>query len=182
MAHRSPTIFPNIMANTNTSSENSTAVRTVIISSLLLAGAFIALFFLENKLTGLLGKYADEATIGLMLLILWLVVSSGIRSINSLSKGIAAWKLLLAGVLTAGVSAILYSAFLVVFPRVSKSPAFAEVAGASGGMILLLTGLAFVISLIAIINVRVKNKMLGNLLEFLIIGGCIFGFVYFASR
>ena len=166
----------------NTDSHNSIAVRTVVISSLLLAGIFIALFFLENKLGNLLGKYADEATIGLMLLMLWLVVGSGIRSVNSLSKSIPAWKLLLSGIAIAGMSAILYSAFLIVFPKVAKSPAFTEVAGASGGMILLLMGIAFIISLIAIVNVRVKNKMLGNVLEFLIIGGCIGGFVYFATR
>lgn len=164
------------------STENSIAVRTVIISSLLLAGIFIALFFLESKLAELLGRYADEAATGLMLLALWLVVGSGIRSIHSLSKKIPAWKLLLSGIVTAGVAAILYSAFLVVYPKAAKSPAPTGMAGASGGLVLLLVVLAFVISLIAIINLRVKNKALGNVLEFLIIGGCIGGFVYFATR
>jgi hypothetical protein len=170
------------MPTTNSSGANSVVTRTVIISSVILTGIFIILFFLEDNLAGIFGKYAGEVVTGLMLLALWIVVSSAVRSVNNLVKNIPGWKMLLTGVATAAVSAVLYTAFLLVFPRVSKSSNALEVAGISGGMILLLGVLGFIISLIALVNVRVKNRMLGNVLEFLIIGGAIALFLYFVNR
>jgi hypothetical protein len=169
-------------SNSSASSKNSVVARTVILSAVILTGLYIIAFFLEDNLAKWFGKYAVEVVTGLMLLALWLVVSSAIRSINSLAKGIETWKLLAAGLMTAFVSAILYAAFLLIFPRVSKSPNAIELAGASGGMILLLTGIGFIVSLIALINTRVRNRSLGNLLELLVIGGAIFGFIYFVNK
>ncbi len=163
-------------------SENSVVTRSIIIAAVLLAGIFTVLFFLEDNLAKIFGKYADEAVIGLMLLALWLVVSSTVRSVNSLAKGVAGWKLLLAGVLTAGVSGILYNAFLLLFPRISKSDNGFEVASASGVLILLLAALGFLISIVALVNIRVRNRMLAHVLEFVIIAGSIFGFVYLISK
>ena len=170
------------MASSNSSTENSVIARAVIMASMLLGGLFIAVMFFQGGFSKILGKYSDEAVTGLMLLAMWLVVSSTVRTINRLAKRAAAWKLLLSGVLIALVATVLMSAFIIVFPDVAKSENMDEVAGATGTMILLNLALAFVISLIAVINLRVANKMLGNVLEFLIIGGGILAFVYFASR
>jgi hypothetical protein len=170
------------MASKNTSAENSVIARTVIMASMLLGGLFIAVMFFQNGFSKIFGKYADEAVIGLMLLALWLVVSSSVRTINRLAGRAAAWKLVLGGVLITLISTILMSAFMIVFPNVAKSENMQDVAGATGTIILLNLALAVVISLIAVINLRVANKMLGNLLEILIIGACLLAFVYFATR
>lgn len=170
------------MAAKNSSTENSVVARAVILASLLLGGLFIAVMFFENGFSKIFGQYADEAVIGVMLLVLWLIVSSTARSIDRLAKGVAAWKLLLGGILIALVGSVLMSAFMIVFPEVAKSENMHEVVGATGGMILLNSALAFLISLIVLINLRVQNKMLGNVLEFLIIGACILGFLYVATR
>lgn len=169
-------------AEHRTNVENITITRTVIISSLLLTGLFIFLFFMEGHLANIFHSYAGEAATGLMLLSLWLVVGSSIRTVYSLQKNTPSWKLLLTGILTAATSGLLYAAFLIVYPQVAKSPRAIEVAGASGLMLLLLTSLAFVISLIAIIHLRVKNKTLGTALEFIIMVGSILLFVYFINR
>ncbi|MBI5916423.1 MAG: hypothetical protein HY842_13685 [Bacteroidetes bacterium] len=170
------------MAYTSTSSVNSVLIRAVIMAFFLLAGIFIGLLFFEDNLSKIFGNYSDEAIIGGMLLAIWLVVSSTLRSVNNLAKAIPAWKLVLGGTLTGFIGSVLTVAFLLLFPNVAKSQNMTEVTGATGGLILMMTAVAFVISLISIINIRVKNRQLGNLLEILIIGGCIAGFVYFATR
>jgi hypothetical protein len=117
-----------------------------------------------------------------MLLGLWLVVSSTVRSVNSLAKTIATWKLLLGGLLVGAVSAVLTTAFMLVFPKVAKSQNMAEVTGATGGLILLMAALAFIISLIVVINLRVKSRAFGNFLELLIIGCIIASMVWWATK
>jgi hypothetical protein len=165
-----------------TNVENSTVTRTIIVASFMLTGLFIFLFFMEAHLGKIFGKYAGEVTTGLMLLSLWLVVGSSIRTVYNLKKSTPGWKLLLAGILTAATSGLLYAAFLIIYPKVAKSPRAIEVAGASGMMLLLLTSIAFVVSLIAIIHLRVKNKTASNVLEFIIMVGSILLFVYFINR
>ena len=162
--------------------ENSVLARSVIIACVILTTIFILLLFVQDNLTALLGRYADEDTVGMMLLALWLVVGSTVRSMNTLSGSLAAWKLLLGGVLVGGISGILTTAFLFLFPDIAKSQNMAEVTGAAGGLILILSLLAFVISMIVVVNIRVRNRSLGNLLEVLIIGGVIVGLVWYASR
>lgn len=170
------------MASSASSAHNSIIARSVILGSMLLGGLFIVLMFFQAGFSKVFGKYADEAVIGLMLLVLWLVVSSTIRTINSLAKKVAAWKLLLSGVLIALVATVLVAAFMIVFPEVAKSENMTDVAGATGTMILLNSALALVISLTVVINLRVTNKTTGKFLEILIIGGCILAFIYFVSR
>lgn len=162
--------------------ENSVLTRSIIFGSVVLTGIFIALLFFQNKLIGFFGKYADEATIGLMLLGLWLVVSSTVRSVHNLAKGIQTWKLLLGGIVVGLVSSILTTAFLVMFPVIAKSQNMEEVTGATGAMILVMTAISFIISMISIINLRVKSRQFGNLLEVLIISAVIAGLVWWATK
>lgn len=164
------------------SAQNSIIARSVILGSMLLGGLFIALMFFQAGFSKVFGKYADEAVIGLMLLALWLVVGSTIRTIHKLAKKAHTLKLLLSGVLIAVIASILVSAFMIVFPEVAKSENMGEVAGATGTMILLNAALAFVISLIAVINLRVANKTTGKFFEILVIAGVIIVFIYLASR
>ncbi len=165
-----------------TNAENSMVTRTIIVSSFLLTGLFIFLFFMESYLAKIFHQYAGEVTTGLMLLSLWLVVGSAIRTVYNLKKSTPGWKLLLTGILTAATSGLLYAAFLIIYPQVAKSPRAIEVTGASGLLLLLLTSIALVVSLIAIIHIRVKNKTLSKVLEFIIMVGSILLFVYFINR
>ncbi|MBK9015002.1 MAG: hypothetical protein IPM82_13525 [Saprospiraceae bacterium] len=162
--------------------ENSVLARSVIIACVILTAIFIALLFFQNNLARFFGQYADEATIGLMLMALWLVVSSTIRSLNNLVKGMETWKLLLGGLLIGLLSSLLTTAYLIVFPDVAKSQNTSEVTGATGGLILVISAIAFIISMISVINMRVRSRTLGNILELLIIGGAIAGLVWFATK
>ena len=162
--------------------ENSVLTRTVIIACVILSAIFILLLFIQDNLAKVFGHYGDEATIGLMLLGLWLVVSSSIRSMNNLAKTVETWKLLLGGMLIGLISAVLTTAFLILFPGIAKSQNMQEVTGATGAMILVMAGIAFVVSLISVVNLRVRSRSLGNLLEILIVGAVIAGLIWWGSR
>ncbi len=162
--------------------KHSVLIRTIGISGFVLAGIFIALLFFQDNLAKIFGGYADEATIGLMLVGLWLVVSSGVRTAVNHAKGLETWKLILGGMVTGLIGALLTTAFLVMFPKVAKSQNMAEVTGATGGLILATTLIAFIITLFVVVNIRVKSRALGNLLEFLIIGATIAGLVWYATK
>lgn len=162
--------------------ENSIVTRAVIIASFILTGIFIVLLFFQDNLTGIFGRYADESTIGLMLFGLWIMVTSTVRSVNNLAKGVSAWKLITVGLMIGLVSAVLTTAFLLIFPTVAKSQNMAEVTGATGAMILVIAALALVIALISIVNLRVKSRALGNFLELLIIGALIAIAIWWATK
>ncbi len=162
--------------------ENSILARTIMIASFVLTGIFIVLLFLQDNLAKLFGNYADETTIGLMLIGLWLVVTSAIRTITNHAKNMQSWRLIMGGLLTGLVSSVLTTAFLIMFPKVAKSQNMAEVTGATGGLIFMMTLIAFIITLIVVVNIRVRSRMMGNLLEVLIIGATIAGLVWWATK
>ena len=162
--------------------ENSVLARAVILAALLLGGLFVGLLFLENNLSKIFGKYASEAVTGLMLLSLWLVTVSALRAVHRLAKDVPNWKLLLSGTLTGLIGTVLTVAFLTAFPDISKSDNMQQVAGAAGALILLMTAMAFISSVLALIRLRMKNKPLGKVLELLIVVACFLGFLYLVLR
>lgn len=169
------------MANTTTD-KKKIALTTILMSGIILAALFIVLYFLEDKLGGLLGNFSGKVIIGLMLFVMWITVGSAVRTINRHKRSTPFFTLLLSGVATAALGSALFTAFLYIFPKISKAQDAFEVAGASGGIILVMSGLGFIATLLAIINARVESKFLGNLLELLVIGACIAGFLYVSTK
>lgn len=148
--------------------------RTILLSAVLLAGIFIGLFFLEGKLTQLFGKQVDNVQTGIMLFALWLIVSSGIRSIDRLRRNIAAWKLILAGFLITFIGVIFYTAFLILYPQIAKTGDLGEVADATKGLIIFFSSISLFLAIITVINLRIRNRLFGNILEVLLIVGGIY--------
>lgn len=167
---------------TQPSAQNSVLARSVIISCFMLTAILLSCLFLQDNFEKYLGKYADETVTGLMLVALWLVVSSMVRSVNGLTKSLPAWKLILGGVLTGLFSSILTLAFLIVFPQVAVSQNMGEVVNVSAGMIGFMTALSFIVSLISVINLRIPNRSVSSALEVLLIAGCIFFVIYLINR
>ncbi|MAT55394.1 MAG: hypothetical protein CMN32_13020 [Saprospirales bacterium] len=158
--------------------ENSIIARSVVLSSLLLTGLFIAFTFLEKPLKKLAGNYADELVVGLMLLSLWLVVSGSVRSMHSLRKKMPLLKLVLGGVLIALVATVLYTGFLIFYPMVSRQGEAASMMGATLVLTGLFTGAGFVISIIALIQLKVKNRTLAGIIEFALLLLGLILFIY----
>jgi threonine/homoserine/homoserine lactone efflux protein len=92
-------------------------------------------------------------------------------------------KLLLSGVAIAIFASLVFSFFLSVYPQ------FRPVVKGSNDLLhstgISLTAFAilgFIVSLIGLINAKVKNKHLGNFLELLVIVSAAAFFIYFATR
>ena len=167
------------MANTT---KRKTVLSTIIISSVILCTLLIVLYFLESTFTNFFGSLGGKVIVGLMLFVMWITVGSAVRTANRHNRSASFFTLLLTGVATAAIGSTLFTAFLYIFPRVSKATDAFEIAGASGGMILMMSGLGLIASILAIINARVESKFLGNLLELLVIGACVAGFLYFTTK
>ncbi len=163
-------------------SENSVLLRSIIISSIILGGLFIGIFFLEDNLVNYVGRHGGNVATGLKLLSLWLVVSATVRSILSLEKKIPGWKLLLGGVALAVLSVLLCTFFLSLYPQYSKVAGIENPFKSAGASIMVFSALGFITSLMAVINARVRNRHLGNLLELLVLIAAAGLFIYFVTR
>ena len=142
---------------------NSIFVRTVGIGAFILTLLFIVLFFLEGKLVDIFPKQGTHIKTALMLFALWAVVNSSVRSLNRLSGAMKGWQLLVSGILIPVFSSWLYYIFLWAYPLITKTEK--DLSSISINWLLFAAALGFVISLIVMINIRIKSKFLGNLLE-----------------
>jgi uncharacterized protein YacL len=113
----------------------------------------------------------------LSLLIFWLVVTASLRSLNRLAEGISGIKLLLSGVAIA-ILGTLFSQFILQLLTWFEEPWAPEpnyrtfLFYGAGGLIA---------SVISLINLRVKDKTVGNVLEFIFIIVVALLFFYFAN-
>jgi len=165
------------MKESNIYEDRSVAQRTAIFGIFILLALFIAIFFTTNWLTETLPKWHLAALTSLRLFAIWLIITSILRSISSLRKGIHGSWLLLAGTLTTGVSLVFYWIFLFALReiRLEKVDAYNSF---SWERIAFFTGIGLLVSMLTLINLRIKNRTLGNLLEVLLIGGVITAIVY----
>lgn len=155
-------------------------LRVSILSAIMLAGIFVLLFFLEDRFYGFSQRFGSEIQLGLMLFALWLFVSSGIRSVHRKEPKVPFHSLLLTGMLVAVGAAVLYLGFLAIFPAIAQTGNGSELINSSLKILLFCAGVAFVISLLTAINLKVVSTMLGNVLEFLVVVGLGFALFYFS--
>jgi hypothetical protein len=152
-------------------------VRTIIISTVLLGSLLFALDgIFYNWLGGELSGFGRGLKIGLSLLIFWIVVTASLRSINNLASDIPGWKLLAAGVAIAGLGT-LFGQFILQILSWFKEP-WAPAPNYQTSLFYVVAGL--VASIISLINLRVKDQKLGNILEVLFIVVVAILFFYFA--
>lgn len=120
-------------------------------------------------------KFAKAAQIGLELLLMWLVITSTIRSIHSLRARTPNWKLLIGGCLTAIFGALVRELALRIVKYFSDD---LKVEPFQWKGLLFFAGLGLLAAMIALIRLRVRNRALGNMLEFALIAAVAFLFFY----
>ncbi|MDX1940120.1 MAG: hypothetical protein SFU99_06180 [Saprospiraceae bacterium] len=155
--------------------DNDVMLRASAIGAVLL-GIALALSFLF--LPGVLGasKFGRAVQIGLELLLIWLVITSTIRSIHHIREKIATWKLLLAGGLTAVVGPLMRELTLLIASQFSENITL-EKYNFKG--LWFFAGLGLLAASIATIRLRIKNRALGNMLELSLIALVAFLFFYY---
>lgn len=125
----------------------------------------IGVFFLSQWLSEFFPTYYASIQTGLMLFMIWLVVTSTLRSLQQLITTISSWILPVVGTTVTAFGLLLYWAFLGVYGlyKIGYAVEF------TWDPVFVFTGLGFVVSLMTLINLRIKNRRLGNLLELLLV-------------
>lgn len=141
-----------------------------ILLGLLLALSYL---FMPNVLG--YSKFAKAAQIAIELLVIWVVITSTIRSIYSLRRGIPGFKLLAGGALTAVIGPLVRELVLRIVARFSDEMALAEF---NWNGLFFFAGLGLLAALIALIRLRVRNRALGNMLEVALIAAVALLFFY----
>ena len=136
----------------------SVVIRTVIMSSIILAVLLTLLHLFIAKITDL-----DKIIIGIKLVLFWVVVTSTVRSVVKVRKNIGGLWLLLTGLLVSGLGIILHLLALQVIPAIKNDTGLdLSLNFQSVGFYVMIGVVASVISLI---NIKVKNVFWGNVLE-----------------
>ncbi|MBR9920216.1 MAG: hypothetical protein GYB31_05195 [Bacteroidetes bacterium] len=152
--------------------------QTVIMSSLALGGLLLVAVFAGNKIVEAQPKLGPSFRTALLLFVMWLVVSAGVRSIRSLNKKSGFADLLAGGALIGALGSIACFSFARVVSFFAKSSTLASVFDHRN--LMFFAGLGVVAALLAAINAQTKNRALGNLLEVLVIVAIILLLIYFA--
>lgn len=154
----------------------------VMLRVTLISGLFYGVLTIAGRLAAQLvagygsefGRYLD---IAIRLFLLWLVVTSSVRSLHALRKQVSVPILWLSGGLT-GAMGVLFSA---LFFRLAESMGLDLALGThvpESDVFLFYLALGLVFSLIALIHLKVRNKALGNTLEILVFLGIALAFLY----
>lgn len=159
--------------------EGKVMLTTPIITAGLLGGAFALIYFLGDPIAEWFPRWGDDIQVGLQLLALWLMVGVGVRSANSLSPDMNFLKLILIGLLVCIGGFIAYAIFLFIHSKAADIEFNVLTEGLMKSY-LFFFAVAAVVSLLVTINVKVKDKFLGNILEVLLIAGVIFALIKLA--
>lgn len=155
--------------------DNDVMLRASAIAAVVL-GIILALSFLF--LPNVLGssKFGRAVQVGLELFIIWLIITSVIRSIHGIREEIASWKLLAAGFLTALIGPVVRELVLRIVAQFNASVQSADLS--LRGM-LFFAGLGLLAALIALIRLRIKNRALGNMMELALVALVAFLVFYY---
>ena len=152
--------------------------QTVLFTALILGTGLVLAIWGGNRLADQLPRFGPGIRTALLTFILWLVVSTGVRSLHALNKKRSLGSLLAGGSLTGIFGSLACFSFVRVL-AVFREGSSLEAAFDLWNM-LYFAGLGIVVSILAVINLRTKNKSLGNFLELLVLGAVLFSILYFS--
>lgn len=155
--------------------DSSVMLRAAITSAIVLGIGLNLIPFLTAYLAASTPDFKQKLETGLEIFLIWLVLTSTLRSIDKMRPGTDAWKFLLAGVIIVVGGVLLqfiFSLGIGLFRDGWQSSFDAKELGFYAVM-------GLIASLISMINLKVENQFLGNILEFLVIALVIFLFYTF---
>ena len=138
------------------------AWQAALIGGILLGLGMVGVQYFAEWLANAFPNSYLKIRIALLLFLTWLVVSSVVRSIHRTRTSVPFGLLLLGAILTAVIGTLLFQIALAILFKVAIFSDWSIFAAA--GVVGLLTGL------LTAINLKVKNRMLGNLLEIAVVG------------
>lgn len=151
-------------------------IRAVIIAAILLQALFIGLAFIWPYIPIGDSSFANSLRNGLNLFLLWMVVSSTLRSIYRLRPGIEWWKLMISGL---GIVALTLVVQYAVFQALQMTDHVALTEKPSMDSIQFFLGIGFVVSFLSMIKLKVRSAFWAGVIELLFIGGLIYLFFFY---
>lgn len=137
--------------------------------ALLLSSLLLLAMLLWPSLFGRGSGFSRALLAGLQLFLVWLVVTSAVRTVHRLKPRVDLWQLFAAGLATAMGGVLLKE----IIWRIIGRPLTADF---SGKGFLFFGGIALLASSIAVIRLRVRNRMMGQVLEFGLIATAVYLF------
>lgn len=151
--------------------------RVMMMSTLILLLGLGSVFLLSQWLAEFFPTYYASIQTALMLFAIWLVVTSTLRSLQHLLPKIHAGLLLVIGTSITALSVLLYWAFLGIYGAVTIDYDI----DFSWNPVWVFTGLGFIVSLMTLINLRIKDRAIGNVLEIVLMLSVLFFILYLTS-
>ncbi len=145
--------------------DHSIAVRSALIGGFVLAALFGGIVWIDEWVVALTPRFAGNIQVALMLLVTWLATGAVVRTVVSLDKATPWWAAWLAGATAVAIGATLFLAAILLFPSLEVQSRWQDTAAWVGAMWVFFLGLGLVFSLMAVINARIRNRTLGNMLE-----------------
>ena len=155
--------------------DSSVMLRAAITSAIILGIGLNLIPFITDYLAASTPDFKKKLETGLEIFLIWVVLTSTLRSIDKMRPGTDAWKFLLAGVIIVVGGVLLqfiFSLIMALFIEDWQSSLDVRELGFYAVM-------GLIASMISMINLKVENQFLGNILEFLVIALVIFLFYTF---
>ncbi len=155
--------------------DNRVLGKTILIGGITIAVLLVIWEVVHLKLFPGADSWSKGVKTAVSLLVFWLVITSSLRAMNKMREDMDWFKLIAGGVGIATLGVVLFLVSLQVLNWWEVS--WAE--QPNYGLIGFYAGGAFIVSLLSLINLRVESKMMGNVLEFLVIALVVYLFFHF---
>lgn len=155
--------------------DNKVLGKTILIGGITIAVLLVIWEVVHLKLLPGADSWSKGVKTAVSLLVFWLVITSSLRAMNKMREDIDWFKLIGGGVGIATLGIVLFLVTLQFLNWLKVS--WAE--DPNYGLIGFYAGGALIVSVLSLINLRVKSKMIGNVLELLVIALVAFLFFKF---
>ena len=156
--------------------EFQVAIRAITIAAIILQVLFVGLAIVWPMIAPEQNTFWNSLLVGLNLFLLWLVVTSTLRSINRIVPGVNGGLLLMSG-LGIGVLSLMLQYGIFYMLKMTKNTDLVQ--APKQDELFFFMGICFVVSFLAMIKLKVESNFWGNVLEVLFIGALAFFFFYY---
>ncbi len=142
--------------------DKSIMIKATVLSGVVFGILLVIAGAIRNALEVTPGSFGHQLHTGVNLLLCWLSVTSAVKTMDNMRKGIPNWRLLTAGVIVPLVGVLLYQLF---FRLVSVFKGYTDANVTGFKSILFYVAIGMVVAGVALINLRVRNRKQGAFIE-----------------
>lgn len=142
--------------------DQSIMIKATVLAGVVFGIILILVGLVRNYLDVVPGSFGDQVHTGINLLLCWLSVTSAVKTMDNMRKGIPTWRLLTAGFIVPLVGVVMYQ---LVFHLISAFKDTKDANATGFKSVLFYMAIGMVVAGVALINLRVKNRKKGAVIE-----------------